>query len=798
MMKKLLLFSIFVFLIIILFESKNSSLANTTNSSKVLKNGIYVISSENNKVLDVTKDSKENCANIEVWEKNNGNNQKFKIIYENGYYTIECISSGKYLDVYGDYKVKGTNVQQYEKNNQDNQKWIIKDAGNGSYYITSKSSNLNLDVYGGYFNNGTNIQIWTSGNQNNQKFKFELITSLEENNNSNDGKIIKPEKTIEEGTYAIKSAVNTNYGLDVYRAQKDDCANIELWKYNANLNQKFYVKPLADNYYVIINVNSNKALDVYKDLKEKGTNVEQFREGDTDNQKWIIKDAGNGCYNIISKSSNLYLDIYDGSIKNGTNIQIWDSNNLKNQKFKFEKVEVGSKTIDNGYYFIKPSTRNDFALDVYKGLTSNGTNIELWTSNLQMNQKFKIEYSGDSYYYIIAAHSNKAMAVNTSKTGAGANVEQKDLNKDDNSQKWIIKSLGNGQYSIISEYNSLYIDVSSGIFEAGKNIQTWTKNNLDNQKFKFDKTYLSVDIDDTEYPGYKDKIDELQRQHPTWTFKLLYTGLTFGEAVNGEYSRHSANLVPTSSGTEWICSECGTKLYDTGWYGASDKAIAYYMDTRNWLNENGIFQFLDANLYSSSSVSLEGIKNATNGTFLYKPNKNIDYSSDINTACQNKNVNPYYIISRLIQENGRDGSYTSNGMDGGDGKKYFNPFNIGASGNSIDEVKANALFTAKSKGWDSMEKALEGGINFLKYNWLDNYQNTLYQNKFDIDVRSGKSGMTGKAYLYQHQYAQNLLAAYNEGILLKGYYEKAEKKETELTFIIPVYEKMDTTLSQRP
>ena len=33
-----------------------------------------------------------------------------------------------------------------------------------------------------------------------------------------------------------------------------------------------------------------------------------------------------------------------------------------------------------------------------------------------------------------------------------------------------------------------------------------------------------------------------------------------------------------------------------------------------------------------------------------------------------------------------------------------------------------------------MEKAIEGGITICKKNWLDNYQNTLYQNKFDIDT----------------------------------------------------------------
>ena len=53
-------------------------------------------------------------------------------------------------------------------------------------------------------------------------------------------------------------------------------------------------------------------------------------------------------------------------------------------------------------------------------------------------------------------------------------------------------------------------------------------------------------------------------------------------------------------------------------------------------------------------------------------------------------------------------------MDGGDGNTYYNPFNIGANGNGWDEIYANALARAKKEGWNTMQKALEGGIVFCK------------------------------------------------------------------------------------
>ncbi len=215
------------------------------------------------------------------------------------------------------------------------------------------------------------------------------------------------------------------------------------------------------------------------------------------------------------------------------------------------------------------------------------------------------------------------------------------------------------------------------------------------------------------------------------------------------------------------------------------KAVAYYMDPRNFLTDSGVFQFQNVNEYVEGVCSLEGIQSKVKGTFLQ------DYASSIDNACKNQDVNPYYIISRVLQEQGASGTTIGKGMDGGDGRTYYNPFNIGASGNGYSQIYANALATAKSYGWDSMQKALEGGITFCKKNWLENYQNTLYQNKFDIDTRSGGG-------LYTHQYMQNLMAAYSEASTLRSMYANTGKIESNFTFIIPMYENINATISQIP
>ena len=155
------------------------------------------------------------------------------------------------------------------------------------------------------------------------------------------------------------------------------------------------------------------------------------------------------------------------------------------------------------------------------------------------------------------------------------------------------------------------------------------------------------------------------------------------------------------------------------------------MDPRNFFNETNIFQFLELNEYAQDTCSLCGIQSKVNGTFL------ANYAEAVNNACTNTNVNPYYIIARLLQEQGSQGTVIGTGMDGGDGKTYYNPFNIGASGDGYDVIYANALKTAKEKGWDTMQKGIEGGISFCKKYYLENYQNTLYLNKFNVDSRNG-------------------------------------------------------------
>ena len=135
--------------------------------------GYYRLASavDNSKGLDIAGVSTDNGANAHLWAYGGGNNQKFELKYQNGYYTIMALHSDKYIDVANGSNVAGTNVQQYQGNGSDAQQWMLKDAGDGYAYVINKSG-LYLDVNGTFSDNGTNVQVWTGNGSAAQKWKL--------------------------------------------------------------------------------------------------------------------------------------------------------------------------------------------------------------------------------------------------------------------------------------------------------------------------------------------------------------------------------------------------------------------------------------------------------------------------------------------------------------------------------------------------------------------------------------------------------------------------------------------------
>lgn len=298
------------------------------------------------------------------------------------------------------------------------------------------------------------------------------------------------------------------------------------------------------------------------------------------------------------------------------------------------------------------------------------------------------------------------------------------------------------------------------------------------------------EIDTLKYPGIKEVITSLKATHPNWNFKILYTGLDWYEVIQSQYVGHGeapSNLLPANSSTynnDWICSICGTTTYDTGeWNCASEQAIKYMMDPRNFLDESNIFQFLEL---SYTDYSYEQVQNMVNNTYLNTTNT-IDTIID---SSKIYNVNIYYVIARLIQEQGISGTelITGNGYNGSYAG-YYNAFNLGVTGSTKPDIILNGLKRAQKEGWTSLEASIRGGIKIIAENYLARGQNTLYLQKFDVENSDG--------ILYTHQYMQNLLAAKNEALQITKVINNLGI-DNYYNFIIPVFENMPQFTETEP
>ena len=309
------------------------------------------------------------------------------------------------------------------------------------------------------------------------------------------------------------------------------------------------------------------------------------------------------------------------------------------------------------------------------------------------------------------------------------------------------------------------------------------------------------------YPELYTAIQEMKTAHPNWTFTLLYTGLDWNTVIDNETTAlHTRSLVHNSvivgDINDWICPICYTTPQDNGtWLCASQKTASYYIDPRNWLNETYIFAF-ETLSFNSNVHTLEGVQAMLTGTFMdtstitytdtsgKKQVINKSYAQVIFEAGQSNGISPYHLAARILQEHGSGQNALISGTKEGY-VGYYNYFNIGASGTGENQIIINGLTRAVNEGWTTPELSIKGGASFLKGGYIGNYQDTLYLQKYHVDNSSSYS-------LYGHQYQQNVSAPYTEGLEVRDTYEELGILDSNFNFIIPIYENMPNTASEKP
>lgn len=321
--------------------------------------------------------------------------------------------------------------------------------------------------------------------------------------------------------------------------------------------------------------------------------------------------------------------------------------------------------------------------------------------------------------------------------------------------------------------------------------------------------------------SYWEGIDALKAQHPNWKFVAFNTGLTWERVFESDAEAYpSRNLAYGYVGgklyfpTSWYSTDIPGSYnwaannwtkYDNGsWLQASKDAIAYCMDPRNFLDEVQVFQFLDTAAALDPVDAEKAIKTILKSEHYMQTGEQADLYDIIDDEGIKRyltfpqalaqigaelGLNQITLASRLYQENSGGNSPLVTGtreFSTEDGKVipggYYNYFNIGASGNSNGAIIENGLQTAYKCGWDTRYKSLKGGAEEIMKFFVNRGQTTTYSQKFSVDSSSSR--------LFWGQYMQNITAPQTESQNVYKAFVAADALDTDLTFIIPIFENM--------
>ncbi len=340
-------------------------------------------------------------------------------------------------------------------------------------------------------------------------------------------------------------------------------------------------------------------------------------------------------------------------------------------------------------------------------------------------------------------------------------------------------------------------------------------------------------------PAYAELLAKLQYDHPKWVFQPLYIADIPWERIVARECTPSWNLVAKSTWAPEPWTKLGAenytpyyaenaKAYDSGaWLQASEAAVAYFMDPRNFLNESEIFMF-ETLEFDERSQTREIVERALAKTFManscYDGGKRT-FSELLVDVGRRLGISPVFLAGRLASEQGA-GTVQAQGRIGDSlvalhtnradrvggamvwGKTYtrdapataavvakgaahyngyYNFFNIGAYGLGLFEIRYNAWREATSEEtrrkylgpWKTQARAIEGGAKLIRERYVTSCRHTRYLQKFSVAKEAGE--------FRWKQYMQNIAAPLVEARNVGKAYKEAGEIDTPFRFIIPVY-----------
>lgn len=444
----------------------------------VIEDGSYVVGSlkDTGKVLDAAGGSTASGTNVQLYQSNMSAGQKWQLRYDaaTGFYTIGIAGTNNVLSVQNKDVPDGSNVWLYEKSakTDDGQLWKIE-CVNGAYRLRSKlNEDLVLDLSSGNVQNGTNVKLSRLNDSATQLFC--LLKANPE---------VLPGVVIKDGGYLVVAGdKNSDVTVSIAGGSNENGANAQLAnKKETYSSQRLYFNYDGNGYYTILVGASGKVLGAAGGNLVPGTNVEQQAKSRNDAQKWALYyNEADGSYSLINKVNGLYLDINGGTFTAGANVLLSCGNGSRTQRFWLQSLTDymigGVYTPEDGVYVIQYNKSLGQVMDARDGQDANGTNVQLYSSNMSNAQKWSIKrIAGTDYYTIGLRGTNKVLDIAWGIASDCANVQLYEGNGSDGQLWKFVKR--NGSLMIVSKLRSdLVLDLTDGQVSNGTNVQVYYAN----------------------------------------------------------------------------------------------------------------------------------------------------------------------------------------------------------------------------------------------------------------------------------------------------------------------------------
>ena len=164
-------------------SSGNASYATDANG-EIIKVGDKVkltskVGDSSTYVMDVNSAVFESGTNVQIYENNNTNAQRFTFLASNtsGYYNIAPYSyTSLYLNISQASSSDGANIILYNGTDAENERFKLIRSNNSGYHYLRSFYGTNIDVDGGTPANYQNVQNWTPNGTDAQNWKIEKVS----------------------------------------------------------------------------------------------------------------------------------------------------------------------------------------------------------------------------------------------------------------------------------------------------------------------------------------------------------------------------------------------------------------------------------------------------------------------------------------------------------------------------------------------------------------------------------------------------------------------------------------------